>query len=296
MAYFPGPKQKVQPNQPPSQKIKEKRDALSKLHAHKRFSSQPVNVNKVTTAEKPVSNERPGSQVHHAKPQAKAAEELAFAEIVMLLKSSSDRAARLMVLWAEKYQKSSLHITTAIVVGALDGSSVVDVIRLRERFMLLQGDGSLSKMDEGISKVIADGFREAEARKAKVIGDEEVKKNVGAARFIRTLLTGQEGVEPIYPFEQKNLDKVLEGRSLEDIRALKDAVEDYKGTLALAMLNRSLPVYEERALSEKYLLRKPLDVQPNRWPAQILSEPSGVAPTAAEEKLAEKYLLKKPLV
>jgi hypothetical protein len=136
------------------------------------------------------------------------------------------------------------------------------VIRLRERFTLLLRGGPLSKMNTEISSVVADALRQAEASKARD-SDAETQKNIGAARFIRAVLTGEQGIEQMYPFEEKDLDNILKGRSPDELRDLRNAVENYKGPQlrpanGLEMLNRSLQAYEWKAIEEKYLLNKPL--------------------------------------
>jgi hypothetical protein len=188
-------------------------------------------------------------------------------ECVKLLSTDPEKAADLMVAWAEKYQKSGLKAAdkvniSGVVVEALYGTDVVEVIRLRERFTLLLRGGPLSKMNTEISSVVADALRQAEATKAKA-SDAETQKNIGAARFIRAVLTGEQGIEQMYSFEEKDLDNILKGRSPDELRDLKDAVENYNGPQlrpanGLEMLNRSLQAYEWKAIEEKYLLNKPL--------------------------------------
>jgi hypothetical protein len=191
-----------------------------------------------------------------------------LAECVKLLSTDPEKAANLMVAWAERYQKSGLKADdkefniSGLVVAALYGTDVVEVIRLRERFTLLLRGGPLSKMNTEISSVVADALRQAEASKARD-SDAETQKNIGAARFIRAVLTGEQGIEQMYPFEEKDLDNILKGRSPDELRDLRNAVENYKGPQlrpanGLEMLNRSLQAYEWKAIEEKYLLNKPL--------------------------------------
>jgi hypothetical protein len=188
-------------------------------------------------------------------------------ECVKLLSTDPEKAANLMVAWAEKYQKSGLKADdkefniSGLVVAALYGTDVVEVIRLRERFTLLLRGGPLSKMNTEISSVVADALKQAEGTKAKA-SDAETQKNVGAARFIRAVLTGEQGIEQMYSFEEKDLNNILKGRSSDELRDLKDAVENYNGPQlrppnGLAMLNRILQAYEQ-SLEKKYLLPQPL--------------------------------------
>jgi hypothetical protein len=189
-------------------------------------------------------------------------------ECVKLLSTDPEKAANLMVAWAEKYQKSGLKAAdkefniSGVVGAALYGTDVVEVIRLRERFTLLLRGGPLSKMNTEISSVIADALRQAEASKARD-SDAETQKNIGAARFITAVLTGEQGIEQMYSFEKKDLDNILKGRSPDELRDLRNAVENYKGPQlrpanGLEMLNRSLQADEQKALEDKYLLNKPL--------------------------------------